>query len=132
MRPGIGVLMHTSVQFGLTLSSEEHPPRRLVDLAVLAEEEGFDFVSISDHYHPWIDEQDHAPFVWSVLGAIAARTERIQVCIGVTCPTIRVHPAVLAQATATCAELLEGRFVWGRRIGRSVERAHPGRSLAAC
>ena len=64
--------MSDPVKFGLTLSSEEHEPRRLVDLAVLAEEHGFDFVSISDHYHPWIDDQGHSPFVWSMLGAVAA------------------------------------------------------------
>ena len=112
--------MQSRVQFGLTLSSEEHPPRRLADLAVLAESQEFDFVSISDHYHPWIDEQGHAPFVWSVLGAIAARTDRIQVGVGVTCPTVRIHPAVLAQATATCAHLLEGRFVWGVGSGEAL------------
>ena len=61
-------------KFGLTLSSEEHPPSRLVEIAALAEEHEFDFVSISDHYHPWVDAQGHSPFVWSVLGAIATRT----------------------------------------------------------
>ena len=69
MRTGTSVPMTDAVKFGMTLSSEEHPPRRLVELAVLAEEHGFDFVSISDHFHPWIDEQGHSPFVWSVLGA---------------------------------------------------------------
>src|SRR5919112_610556 len=73
--------------FGYTLSSEEHPPGQLVQNARRAEEEGFDFVSISDHFHPWVSAQGHSPFVWSVLGAIAASTERIGVGVGVTCPT---------------------------------------------
>lgn len=108
------------VQFGMTLSSEEHSPTRLVEMAVMAEEAGFDFVSISDHYHPWISEQGHAPFVWAVLGAIANATETIEVGVGVTCPTVRIHPAVLAQATATTACLLPDRFVWGVGTGENL------------
>jgi len=73
--------------FGLTLSSEEYSPRDLVSQAVAAENAGFDFVSISDHYHPWIAAQGHAPFVWSVLGAIAQATDEIHVGVGVTCST---------------------------------------------
>ncbi len=112
--------MSDSVRFGMTLSGEEHPPRRLVEIAVLAEEHGFDFASASDHYHPWIDEQGHSPFVWSVLGAIAARTTSIGVAVGVTCPIMRIHPAVLAQATATTAQLFEGRFTWGVGTGEAL------------
>ena len=108
------------VSYGLTLSSEEHPPRVLVDVAGRAEELGFDFVSISDHYHPWVSAQGHSPFVWSVLGAIAASTERLRVGVGVTCPTIRVHPAILAQATATTSLLFEGRFFWGVGSGEAL------------
>ena len=89
------------VQFGYTLSSEEHPPSTLVENAVAAEERGFDFVSISDHFHPWVGAQGHSPFVWSVLGAVAARTERLELAVGVTCPTVRIHPAIIAQAAAT-------------------------------
>lgn len=106
--------------FGLTLSSEEHGPARLVSLAVDAEEAGFDFVSISDHYHPWVSAQGHAPFVWSVLGAIAAATERIHVGVGVTCPIMRIHPAVLAQAVATTSCLLPTRFTWGVGTGEAL------------
>jgi coenzyme F420-dependent glucose-6-phosphate dehydrogenase len=108
------------MQYGLTLSSEEHGPRQLVELAVEAEQRGFDFVSISDHFHPWLDEQGHSPFVWSVLGAIAARTERIGVAVGVTCPTTRIHPVILAQATATVANLMPGRFTWGVGTGEAL------------
>lgn len=109
-----------AAKLGMTLSSEEHGPGRLVEIARQAELHGFDFVSISDHYHPWITRQGHSPFVWSVLGAIARATENIEVAVGVTCPTVRIHPAVLAQATATTALLLEGRFVWGVGSGEAL------------
>jgi coenzyme F420-dependent glucose-6-phosphate dehydrogenase len=107
-------------KFGLTLSSEEHSPSRLVEIAALAEEHEFDFVSISDHYHPWVDAQGHSPFVWSVLGAIATRTTDLDVAVGVTCPIMRIHPAVLAQATATTGQLLDGRFTWGVGTGEAL------------
>ncbi len=106
--------------YGLTLSSEEHSPEKLVELAVAAEEAGFDFVSISDHFHPWISEQGHSPFVWSVLGAISAATDTIDVAVGVTCPTVRIHPAINAHAVATTARLLEGRFTWGVGTGENL------------
>jgi coenzyme F420-dependent glucose-6-phosphate dehydrogenase len=106
--------------YGLTLSSEEHPASHLVDLAVAAEDAGFDFVSISDHFHPWISEQGHSPFVWSILGAISHATERIEVGVGVSCPIMRIHPAVMAQATATTAQLLGDRFTWGVGTGEAL------------
>ena len=87
---------------GYFLSSEEHGPDALVRQARQAEEAGFGAVWISDHYHPWIDRQGESPFVWCVIGAIAATTE-LTLTTAVTCPTIRVHPAVLAQAAATSA-----------------------------
>ena len=108
------------MKLGLTLSSEEHGPRPLVDLAVLAEKRGFDFVSISDHYHPWISAQGHSPFVWSVLGGIAAATESIEVGVGVTCPILRIHPAILAQAVATTGLLMDGRLIWGVGTGENL------------
>ena len=77
--------------FGYTLSSEEHPPLELVRNATRAEDVGFDFASISDHFHPWVGRSGHSPFVWSVLGAIAASTSRLGVGVGVTCPIMRVH-----------------------------------------
>jgi G6PDH family F420-dependent oxidoreductase len=106
--------------FGYTLSSEEHPPSTLVTNAQRAEESGFDFVSISDHFHPWVSAQGHSPFVWSVLGAIAASTDRIEVGVGVSCPTIRVHPAIVAQAAATTALLFDGRFFLGLGTGEAL------------
>ncbi|MCA1735940.1 MAG: TIGR03557 family F420-dependent LLM class oxidoreductase [Actinobacteria bacterium] len=109
-----------SVKWGFTLSSEEHSPARLVEIAQLGEGAGFDFLSISDHYHPWVSEQGHASFVWSVLGAIGAQTKAIKVAVGVTCPIIRIHPAVLAQAVATTSSLLDGRFVWGVGTGENL------------
>ncbi|MGQ0431907.1 MAG: TIGR03557 family F420-dependent LLM class oxidoreductase [Microthrixaceae bacterium] len=106
--------------FGYTLSSEEHPPDELVTHGGRAEEVGFDFVSISDHFHPWVGAQGHSPFVWTVLGAIAATTENIGVAVGVTCPTTRIHPAILAQATATTSRLLPGRFTFGVGTGEAL------------
>jgi coenzyme F420-dependent glucose-6-phosphate dehydrogenase len=107
-------------KYGLPLASELQPPERLVEIAIAAESAGFDFVSISDHFHPWISEQGHSGFVWSVLGAISAATNDIEVGVGVTCPTFRIHPAVNAQAAATTARLLEGRFVWGVGSGEAL------------
>lgn len=107
-------------RYGMTLSSEEHEPRRLVDLGRLAEDRGFDFLSISDHFHPWIDAQGHSPFVWSVLGALSEATSTIDVAVGVTCPTVRIHPAILAQAAATTSLLLGERFTWGVGSGEAL------------
>ncbi|BAN00898.1 TIGR03557 family F420-dependent LLM class oxidoreductase [Ilumatobacter coccineus] len=110
----------SATKFGLTLSSEEHGPQRLVELASLAEAAGFDFVSISDHFHPWIPEQGHSPNVWPVLGAIAATTEQLEIAVGVTCPIMRIHPAILAHLTATTAGLCDGRFTWGVGSGEAL------------
>ena len=106
--------------FGYTLSSEEHGPRDLVRQARRAEEVGFDFLSISDHFHPWVSAQGHSPFVWSVLGAIAQATERVPVGVGVTCPIQRMHPAILAQAAATTSLLFDGRFSFGVGTGEAL------------
>ena len=105
---------------GYTLSSEEHGPRELVGNAVAAEEAGFDFLMVSDHYHPWTDRQGHSPFVWSVLGALAETTERVAIGTGVTCPIGRIHPVILAQAAATATILLEGRFRFGVGTGEAL------------
>ena len=106
--------------FGYALSSEEHAPTDLVRHARMAEDAGFDFALISDHFHPWIDRQGHSPFVWSVLGGIATATERIQVGTGVTCPMIRIHPAIIAQAAATTAAMMPGRFFLGVGTGENL------------
>lgn len=105
---------------GYTLSSEENGARELVAQARRAEEVGFEFASISDHFHPWVDRQGESPFVWGVLGAVAEATERIELMTGVTCPTTRIHPAIVAQAAATAAALLPGRFSLGLGSGEKL------------
>jgi G6PDH family F420-dependent oxidoreductase len=109
-----------AIELGYTLSSEEHPPNDLVRNARAAEEAGFEFLSISDHFHPWTDKQGQSAFVWSVIGAVANATERIRLGTGVTCPTIRIHPAIVAQAAATTATLLPGRFSLGVGTGEAL------------
>src|SRR4051812_37170402 len=100
-------------QIGYALSSEEHKPLKLIQNARLAEESGFPFALISDHFHPWITKQGESPFVWSVLGGIAQATEKLHLGTGVTCPLIRTHPVIIAQAAATVASLMPGRFFLG-------------------
>jgi G6PDH family F420-dependent oxidoreductase len=106
-------------EIGYFLSSEEHGPRDLVRIAGQAEAAGFRSVWISDHYHPWTDRQGEAPFVWSVIGGIAASTE-LRVTTAVTCPTVRMHPAVVAHAAATAAAMLPGRFLLGVGTGENL------------
>ncbi|MPZ13140.1 MAG: TIGR03557 family F420-dependent LLM class oxidoreductase [Chloroflexi bacterium] len=108
------------VELGYWLSSEEHAPADLVRNARRAEEVGFPFALISDHFHPWIDRQGHAPFVWAVLGGIAQATSRLRLGTAVTCPTMRIHPAIIAQAGATAAALLPDRFFLGLGAGESL------------
>lgn len=98
------------VQFGYKLMTEEHGPSKLVRNAMRAEGAGFDFVSISDHYHPWLESHGHASFAWSVLGAIAHATSTVGITTGLTCPILRYHPAIIAQAAATIAVMSNGRF----------------------
>jgi coenzyme F420-dependent glucose-6-phosphate dehydrogenase len=105
---------------GYALSSEEHAPHDLVRYARQAEERGFAFALISDHYHPWIDQQGHSPFVWSVIGGIAQVTQRLTLGTGVTCPTMRIHPAIIAQAASTSAALMPGRFFLGVGTGENL------------
>jgi G6PDH family F420-dependent oxidoreductase len=107
------------VEIGYALSSEEHGPKDLVEQARLAEDAGMGSVWISDHFHPWLDDQGNSPFVWSVIGAIAAATD-LAVATAVTCPTIRIHPAVIAQAAATSALLLDGKFELGVGSGENL------------
>jgi G6PDH family F420-dependent oxidoreductase len=107
-------------QLGYALSSEEHTPNDLVRYAQRAEEVGFSFALISDHFHPWVDQQGHSPFVWSVIGAIAHATQRLHLGTGVTCPTIRIHPVIMAQAAATAAAMMPGRFFFGVGTGENL------------
>jgi coenzyme F420-dependent glucose-6-phosphate dehydrogenase len=109
-----------TVSLGYKLSSEEQSPADLVRQAQIAEDTGFEFALISDHYHPWIDRQGQSPFVWSVIGAIAQATRRLVVGTAVTCPTVRIHPAIVAQAAATTAALMPGRFFLGVGTGENL------------
>ena len=108
------------MELGYKLSSEEHRPSDLVTNAKLAEDAGFTFAMISDHFHPWIDKQGQSPFVWSVIGAIAHATKRLRLATGVTCPTVRIHPVIIAQAAATCADMMPGRFILGVGSGENL------------
>jgi G6PDH family F420-dependent oxidoreductase len=107
-------------EIGYFLSSEEHGPNELVRFAALAERAGFRSAWISDHYHPWVERQGQSPFVWATLGGIATATERLRVTTAVTCPTVRIHPAVIAQAAATVACMLPGRFALGVGSGEAL------------
>ena len=108
------------VEIGYKLSSEEHRPNDLVRYARLAEETGFTFAMISDHFHPWVDRQGQSPFVWAVIGGVANATERLGLGTAVTCPTIRIHPAIIAQAAATAAAMMPGRFILGLGTGENL------------
>lgn len=107
-------------EIGYALSSEEHDPRHLVRWAQRAEEAGFGFALVSDHYHPWIDQQGQSPFVWCVIGAIAQATSTLRLGTGVTCPLLRLHPAIVAQAAATAAVMMPERFFLGVGSGENL------------
>jgi len=107
-------------EIGYALSSEEHPPNDLVRYARQAEDAGFSFAAISDHYHPWVDAQGQSPFVWSVIGAISHATSSLKLGTGVTCPTFRIHPAIVAHAAATAAAMMPGRFFLGVGSGENL------------
>jgi G6PDH family F420-dependent oxidoreductase len=108
------------MKIGYFLSSEEFGPRELIEQARMAEDAGFQGLWISDHYHPWNDEQGHSGFVWSTIGALSEATSAMKVTTAVTCPTLRIHPAVIAQAAATSAVMLEGRFALGLGSGEAL------------
>jgi G6PDH family F420-dependent oxidoreductase len=108
------------MKIGFFLSCEEFGPAELVAQARAAEDAGFQGLWISDHFHPWNDEQGQAPFVWSMIGALSEATSRVPITTGVTCPTVRIHPAVLAQATATSTVMLPGRFRFGVGSGEAL------------
>jgi G6PDH family F420-dependent oxidoreductase len=119
------------MELGYKLAAEAFGPAELIRQAVRAEQAGFDFVEISDHFHPWLDNQGHSPFAWTVLGAIAAKTDKIGLATGVTCPTVRYHPAVIAQAAATLALVSEGRFLLGVGSGERLNEHVVGRGFPA-
>ncbi len=114
------MLQNRKVQIGYKLTSEEFSAADLVRSARAAEEHGFTFASISDHYHPWTNRQGQSPFVWAVIGGIAQVTSTLSVLTGVTCPTFRMHPAIIAQAAATAASMLPGRFWLGVGTGENL------------
>jgi G6PDH family F420-dependent oxidoreductase len=115
------------MRFGYTLMTEQSGPKELVSYAAAAEQAGFDFEVMSDHYFPWLDEQGHAPYAWSVLGAVAFATERVELMTYVTCPIMRYHPAVVAQKAATIQVLSDGRFTLGLGAGESLNEHVVGR-----
>jgi G6PDH family F420-dependent oxidoreductase len=103
-----------------TLMTEQSGPKQLVGYAADAEKTGFDFLVSSDHYFPWVDEQGHAPYAWSLLGAVSQVTSRVDLMTYVTCPTVRYHPAVVAQKAATLGVLSDGRFTLGLGAGENL------------
>ncbi|HWD52487.1 MAG TPA: TIGR03557 family F420-dependent LLM class oxidoreductase [Acidimicrobiales bacterium] len=105
--------------YGYFLSSEELSPGAMIESARYAESVGIDSLFVSDHFHPWLESQGQSPFVWSVLGAIAASTEQ-RLMTGVTCPIVRIHPAILAQASATTQLIAKGRFRFGVGSGENL------------
>src|SRR5215203_4239937 len=107
-------------KLGYAASSEEHSPNCLVEHMVQAEDIGFTFALVSDHFHPWVSAQGQSPFIWAVLGAMAHATKNIHIGTGVTCPIMRIHPAILAQASATVAAMMEGRFFFGVGTGENL------------
>jgi G6PDH family F420-dependent oxidoreductase len=107
-------------RFGYTLMTEQNGPKDLVRYAISAEGAGFDFEVCSDHYFPWLSSQGHAPYAWTVLGAVAHATEQVELATYVTCPTMRYHPAVVAQKAATLQILADGRFTLGLGTGENL------------
>ena len=114
------MVQNREIQIGYKLASEEFSARELIVQAAAAEKHGFKFALISDHYHPWTNRQGQSPFVWGALGGIAQVTNQLIVGTGVTCPTFRVHPAVVAQAAATAASMMPGRFFLGLGTGENL------------
>jgi G6PDH family F420-dependent oxidoreductase len=118
-------------RFGFTLMTEQSGPKDLVRQAQRAEEVGFDFEVCSDHYFPWLAAQGHAPYAWSVLGAVAQVTERVDLMTYVTCPILRYHPAVVAQKAATMGLLSDGRFTLGLGAGENLNEHVVGKGWPA-
>jgi G6PDH family F420-dependent oxidoreductase len=117
--------------FGYTLMTEQSGPRELVRYAAAAEQAGFDFEVMSDHYFPWLDAQGHAAYAWSILGAVSQVTDRVELMTYVTCPSMRYHPAVVAQKAATVGLLTDGRFTLGLGAGENLNEHVVGRGWPA-
>ncbi|VBA44514.1 F420-dependent glucose-6-phosphate dehydrogenase 1 [Mycobacterium innocens] len=117
--------------FGYTLMTEQSGPKELVQYAFSAEQRGFDFLVCSDHFSPWLTSQGHAPNAWAVLGAVAHATERVELYSYVTCPTMRYHPAIVAQQAATMQILADGRFTLGLGSGENLNEHVVGRGWPA-
>ena len=114
-------------EIGYTMMCEQTPARQLVRDAATAEEVGFAYAVISDHYFPWLDEMGHSPYAWSVLGAAAQATRDLPLMTYVTCPIMRYHPAVVAQKAATMGVLTQGRFILGLGAGENLNEHVVGR-----
>ncbi len=113
--------------YGYSLMCELYDPNELLAQAARAEAAGFDFITISDHFHPWLFSHHHSPYAWSVLGALAAQTDRVELVSLVTCPTIRYHPTIVAQKAATVAVMSDGRFRLGVGAGENLNEHIVGR-----
>ncbi len=114
-------------RYGYTLMTEQSGPRELVRYAAAAEQAGFDFEVMSDHYFPWLEEQGHAGYAWSMLGAVSQVTERVDLMTYVTCPILRYHPALVAQKAATIGLLSDNRFTLGLGAGENLNEHVVGR-----
>ena len=110
----------SDLKLGYSLSSEEHRPLDLVAYGQKAEQAGAEFLVVTDHFHPWVSQQGNSPFAWATLGGLSQVTEQVPVMTGVTCPTIRIHPAIIAHAAATVAAMLPGRFWLGVGAGEQL------------
>src|ERR1700753_48201 len=119
------------MRIGYKLATEGFGPKELIRQAAVAEQAGFDFVEMSDHYHPWVEAQGHSAFTWSLLPAIAMRTERIGLATGGTRPSMRSHPAIIAQAAATMAIVSDGRFTLGVGAGERLNEHVTGEGFPA-
>jgi G6PDH family F420-dependent oxidoreductase len=117
------------MQIGLKIATEAFGPKEVVRQAQAAEDAGFDFIEMSDHYHPWLESQGHSGFTWSMLGSMAQATSRIGLVTGVTCPSFRYHPAIIAQAAATVQILSDGRFTLGVGSGERLSEHIVGREF---
>jgi G6PDH family F420-dependent oxidoreductase len=126
-----GQVASEMTKFGNTLFSELNGPRALVSQAIDSERAGFDFLAMSDHFHPWLSTHTDSPFAWSVMGAVADRTERVELMSFVTCPFLRYHPAVIAQAAATIQIMSDGRFTLGLGAGERLNEHVVGRGWPA-